>query len=116
MAIHQDGLITPEELTVLADKITGLRSAATMAGPYEAGYRHALHDAAGEVVTLYRRVSALAYAAEVDAAPPADDDAAGLDELAEVAKSLLGLAVRLDAADQADIDKRLDALGGDDRG
>lgn len=115
MTIHQDGLITPEELTVLADKITGLRPGATMAGPYEAGYRHALHDAAGEVVTLYRRVSALAYAAEIDAAPPADDDA-GLGELADVAKSLLGLAVRLDAADQADIDKRLDALGGDDRG
>ena len=77
-----------------------------------AGYRHGVIDANAEVMAVYHRASAAAYAAAVDA----ENAEAPADDLADVAKELLGLAVRLGMADQEEIDARAAALRGGDRG
>lgn len=104
-----------DEIEALLAALDRLAPPETDSTTYAAGYVHGVIDATEAVRKAWQRAGSTAYAAALDAdaddAPaPADD--AGLGELADVAKSLLGLAVRLDAADQADIDKRLDALGG----
>lgn len=111
MTIHNDDMTTylpgplvPLDLAVLADKINSLTPGPVDRREYVAGYRHAVIDASAEVMAV--------YAAALDAAPADDDDT---DELAGVAADLLRLAVRLDMADDADIQRRMDALGGADK-
>lgn len=115
MTIHNDDMTTylpgplaPLDLAILADRINTLTPGSIDRREYVAGYRHAVIDASVEVMAV--------YAAALDAAPAdADADAApGDDDLAEVAADLLRLAVRLDMADAAEIQQRMDALGGGD--
>lgn len=114
MTIHNDGMTTylpgplvPADLAILADRIDTLAPGSIDRREYVAGYRHAVIDASAAVMAL--------YAAALDAAPADEDDAAPADGLAGVAADLLRLAVRLDLADDADIQRRMDALGGGDK-
>lgn len=114
MTIHNGGMTTylpgplvPTDLAILADKIDSLTPGPVDRREYVAGYRHAVIDASAEVMAV--------YAAALDAAPADEDDAAPADGLAGVAADLLRLAVRLDLADDADIQRRMDALGGGDK-
>ena len=116
MTIHNDvmttylpGPLVPTDLAILADKIDALTPGSIDRREYVAGYRHAVIDARADVMAL--------YAAALDAAP-ADEDAGQLEDadgLAGVAADLLRLAVRLDMADEADIQRRMDTLGGGDK-
>lgn len=113
MTIHNDDMTTylpgplaPIDLAILADRINTLTPGSIDRREYVAGYRHAVIDASVEVMAV--------YAAALDAAPADEDDAAPADDLAEVAADLLRLAVRLDMADAAEIQQRMDALGGGD--
>ena len=114
MTIHNDGMATylpgplvPADLAILADRIDTLTPGSIDRREYVAGYRHAVIDASAAVMAL--------YAAALDAAPADEDDAAPAAGLAGVAADLLRLAVRLDLADDADIQRRMDALGGGDK-
>lgn len=112
MSTHYPGPLEPADLAILADKITALSPGAVEERQYVAGYRHGVIDANAEVMAVYHRASAAAYAAAVDAESPE----ASADDLADVARELLGLAVRLGMADQDEIESRAAALKGGDRG
>lgn len=114
MTIHNDDMTTylpgplvPADLAILADRIDALTPGPVDRREYVAGYRHAVIDASAEVMAV--------YAAALDAGElEADADDAPADDLAGVAADLLRLAVRLDMADDAEIQQRMDALGGGD--
>lgn len=115
MTVHNDAMTTylpgplvPLDLAILADRINSLTPGPVDRREYVAGYRHAVIDASAEVMAV--------YAAALDAGQlEADaDDAPADDDLAAVAADLLRLAVRLDMADEAEIQQRMDTLGGGD--
>ena len=122
MTIHNDDMTTylpgplvPADLAILADRIDTLTPGSIDRREYVAGYRHAVIDASAAVMALYAAALDAAPADEDDAAPADEDDAAPAAGLAGVAADLLRLAVRLDLADDADIQRRMDALGGADK-
>ena len=108
MTTYLPGPLVPTDLAILSDKIDMLTPGSIDRREYVAGYRHAVVDATAEVMALY---AAALDAATEDTATEDDNP----DELAAVAADLLRLAVRLDMADDADIQRRMDALGGDDK-
>lgn len=112
MTTHYPGPLEPDDLAILADKITALRPGAVEERQYVAGYRHGVLDAHAEVMAVYRRASAAAYASAIDV----ENTEASADDLAAVATDLLGLAVRLGMADQSEIDQRAAILRGGGNG